>query len=366
MRNLKKSRDGVEADSSSITTLPDEILLQILNRLIDLKTLCFCYLVSRRFSSIVLQVDTISFTAPLINPPIPDKNTVGDVSPRVKSLFVELPTSSEIGIDNRCLFKWKVKFGNRIESFMFLWPNSISDQDGFYLNGNEDDEEDIELTCDLSRQKFRISCQCLEDVVVRHKMSLFFIKSLPTLEKVSITDSGRSGEFSLSGEKLNEVNEWLHSTLETVMNRVEVPARVNQCYIPVLKLPVSGGCSSMNQVMKQVEVTTNKGRENMSFECCSCYILVYEIAVDAISISFTAPLVNPPIHDKNTVDDAAPFPPKFSSYYEMKSLKAVEPDADKAMGRAEASRSLEPCVIIFTSRLHNRQTRQSKSWFQID
>ncbi|CAI9277521.1 unnamed protein product [Lactuca saligna] len=124
MRNLKKPRDGVEADSSSISTLPDEILLQILNRLIDLKTLCFCYLVSRRFSSIVLQVDTISFTAPLINPPIPDKNTVGDVSPSmplppiasfiidkyflsvstflsnftaVKSLFVELPTSSDKG-----------------------------------------------------------------------------------------------------------------------------------------------------------------------------------------------------------------------------------------------------------------------------
>ncbi|CAH1412581.1 unnamed protein product [Lactuca virosa] len=251
-----KSREGVEADNSCITTLPDGIILQILNKSIDLKTLCFCYLVSKRFSSIVLQVDAISFTAPCIDPNIPHKNTEGDVAPsmpllpiislimgnyfpsvlvflskfkRVKSLFFEIPSSGEIGMDNCCLFKWKVKFGNRFESFMFLWPNSISDKDGLYITGNENDEK-----------KFDISFQCLKDVMYRHSIFLYFIDNLPTLEYVSITDSGRRGRLSLSGKKLIEVKESLHSASETELNRVEVPAKVSKCCIPVLKLPVSG------------------------------------------------------------------------------------------------------------------------------
>ena len=37
-------------DSSSFTNLPDEMVLQILRELIDLKTLCVCKLVCKRFS----------------------------------------------------------------------------------------------------------------------------------------------------------------------------------------------------------------------------------------------------------------------------------------------------------------------------
>nr|KAJ0215591.1 hypothetical protein LSAT_V11C300146950 [Lactuca sativa] len=76
LRNLEKSGEGDANDSSPISRLPDEIILLILNRLIDLKTLCFCYLVSKRFFSIVLQVDAISFASPVLNPHISDKNTI--------------------------------------------------------------------------------------------------------------------------------------------------------------------------------------------------------------------------------------------------------------------------------------------------
>ncbi|CAH1412577.1 unnamed protein product [Lactuca virosa] len=323
MRNLKKSREGDADDSSSISRLPDEIILQILNKLIDLKTLCFCYLVSRRFSSIVLQVDaiTISFTAPLVNPPIPDKNTVGDVAPLlpklysyygesfvsasnflrkfqgVKILCIELPPSRRIAIDNRFLVKWKVKFGCRVESFIFLSPNSVCDKDGFYLYGNGDDEEDIELTIDSIKQRRHISFQCLREANLWHMMLLDCANGFPKLEEVSISGSGRRERLSLSGEKLSEVKEWLHSAskseLETELARVDVLARVSECYIPVLKLPVSGyvmkgvfvmvmGMNNLqggndflmnsedgpysephNKVLMQVQVTTNKGRENI-------------------------------------------------------------------------------------------------------
>ncbi|CAI9277543.1 unnamed protein product [Lactuca saligna] len=79
MMTIVKSREEDADDSSPLSSLPDEIILQIINKLIDLKTLCFCSLVSRRFSSIVLQVDSVSFTAPLLNSPTSDKITSGDV-----------------------------------------------------------------------------------------------------------------------------------------------------------------------------------------------------------------------------------------------------------------------------------------------
>ncbi|KAL7611442.1 hypothetical protein Lser_V15G13712 [Lactuca serriola] len=270
-RNLKKSIEGDANDSSSISRLPDEIILQILNRLIDLKTLCFCYLVSKRFSSIVLQVDAISLTSPVWTP---DKNTIGDVAPSnpfppiissfygesflsayrflikfkgVKFLCIELLSSGLLAVDNR-LFKWKVKFGNRIESIIFLSPNSVFYKDEFYLNGNGDEEE---------RNKRHISFQCLKDVTTRHMMLLHLVKDLPLLEEVSITDAERRGRLSLKGEKLSEMKEWVSSASEAVMNNVDVPNFLSNCYIPVLKLPVSGyvmkGVFVMVMEMKDLE-----------------------------------------------------------------------------------------------------------------
>lgn len=303
MKNIQTSDQENAADSSPFNRLPDEIILQIFSKLIDLKTLCFCHLVSRRFSSIVLQVDTISFTAPLLNPPSSDKTTSGEVDAggfpkklfwslvngvvfkpihllrrvvvpssrplppiissfygesfrsavsflskfrELKCLSIELPSSSHRGIDNSCLFKWKVKFGNRIESFLFLSPNSICDTNGLYASdrySQEDEEEEMELSTDSFKQKVHIAFQCLKDVIVRHRMLLYFIKDLPLLEKVSITDSGKRGSLYLSRGKLAEVKEWIHSASDTVkpqLNRIEVPVNVSQCYVPKLNMPVSG------------------------------------------------------------------------------------------------------------------------------
>ncbi|CAH1412570.1 unnamed protein product [Lactuca virosa] len=198
MKNSVESREEDANVSSSFRRLPDEIILQIFNKLIDLKTLCFCHLISKHFSSIVLQIEAISFTAPLLNPHISDKNTVSDVSPSqpflsahrflskfkgVKFLWIELPSSSHRDIDDRLLFR---------------------------------------------------------DAMVWHSILLYLVKDLPKLEKVSITDLGRRGKLSLSGEKLIEVKEWVHSASEAVMTHLELPTKISNGYIPVLKLPVSG------------------------------------------------------------------------------------------------------------------------------
>ncbi|XP_023763327.1 F-box protein AUF1 [Lactuca sativa] len=262
LRNLEKSGEGDANDSSPISRLPDEIILLILNRLIDLKTLCFCYLVSKRFSSIVLQVDAISFASPVLNPHISDKKTIPSKSflrmisslygesflsvyrflikfKGVKSLCIELLAPGHSAVDSR-LFKWKVNFTKKIESFIFLWPNSLCDKDGFCVNGNGDEEGSLELNSDLLKNKHIISFQCLQDIMAWHVMLLYLVNDLPMLEEVCISDSGRRGRLSLSGKKLSEVKEWVHSASETMLNRVNVPTILRNCYIPVFKLPVSG------------------------------------------------------------------------------------------------------------------------------
>ncbi|KAL7610617.1 hypothetical protein Lser_V15G13700 [Lactuca serriola] len=258
MRNPKKSRERDADDSSSINRLPDEIILQILNKIIDLRSLCFCYLLSKRFSSIVLEVDAVSFTAPFKDPNIPNKNPVGDISqsrpchPKlsahgflrkftgVKSLYIELPFSDHRVVQNRCLFKWRVKFGSRVESFVFLSPNYVCDNDGIYQIGKVDEENELISIAQHINKKRDISYRCLNDVIAWHKMLMNIVKDLPMLEEVSITDSGRKGRLSLSGEKLNEVKEWVHSASEAEINSRKGSFIGTETCIPVLKLPVSG------------------------------------------------------------------------------------------------------------------------------
>ncbi|KAK1430480.1 hypothetical protein QVD17_13237 [Tagetes erecta] len=337
MKNNDQSHEEDAAtNSSSINQLPDEIILQILNKLIDLKTLCICHLVSKRFSSIILQIDTISFIAPLITTANSDNNTSGDFNTKnlfwslingavfkpinllrrivlpyskplppiissfygdsfrsavsflskfrsVKSLSIELPCSNHKGIDHNCLFKWNAVFGTRIESFMFLSPNGVYVNTKFEeMEENNTNMDGIEPSIDSFKRKVHIAFQCLKDVIVRHRMLLYFIKDHLSLEKVSISDSGRRGRLCLSGGRLAEVREWIHSSPDDAklkLNRIEVPVNVNQCYVPVLKLPVSG--CVMKGVTFVVMRMNNVEGEN------GCFVNVDDVFEDDLEAAYS-------------------------------------------------------------------------------
>lgn len=248
MRKIKKSHTS--DDSSPFSRLPDEMVLQILDKLIDLKILCLCKLVSKRFNQIVTQVNTISFTA-LTDPAVEIHNLVSEASntvasigpfwsaycslltfPRVKSVHIKLPSS----VDSLSLFKWKIKFGNRLDSFLFLSPNYIYHKKELYVNENGQDEVHEEL---IRKRKFAV--QCLFDVMKR--LLLIDLITFPLLEKVSITDSDHRGEVSFSGGKIADVRNLLCSPPETVEQRpkyLDFPSKMSRCYVPLLELPVSG------------------------------------------------------------------------------------------------------------------------------
>ncbi|CAI9277529.1 unnamed protein product [Lactuca saligna] len=158
----------------------------------------------------------------------------------VKSLYIELPFSDHRVVQNRCLFKWRVKFGSRVQSFVFLSPNYVCDNDGIYQIGKVDEENELISIAQRINKKRDISYRCLNDVIAWHVMLMNIVKDLPMLEEVSITDSGRRGRLSLSGEKLIEVKEWVHSASEAEINSRKGSFIGTETCIPVLKLPVSG------------------------------------------------------------------------------------------------------------------------------
>ncbi|GKC59914.1 hypothetical protein Tco_1087512 [Tanacetum coccineum] len=204
MKNIRIS--DVADYSSSFSYLPDEIILQIL-------------------------IDTIlftSFTDHALDPPVvsslrsywPAISCLKKFA-RVKSLCIQHPSS----FDTDSLFKWKIKFGNRLI---------------LCSSGRLKEDEDWEF----ENKKLDILEQCLKDLLTRINLSLPVVKFLPLLEKITTEDSGKRGKVFLSGEKVVEMrNSLLRSPFEIVkqqLHNLNILCMTCQCYVPLLELPVSG------------------------------------------------------------------------------------------------------------------------------
>ncbi|GJZ79499.1 F-box domain containing protein, partial [Tanacetum coccineum] len=226
MKEIKKSH--TECDSTSFDDLPDDIVYQILSKLSDLKTLCICELVCKQFYRTVLQVEAISFTPvthPLVDPP--DINWNYSIYAtllrsfesamlslkkftRVKSICIQLSSPC----DNPLLFKWKIKFGNKLDSLLFLSPNSVYHNQNLHVKGNSQAEKDMKYF-----MKHNISAECRMDAMISHHMLLCCIKNIPLPESISITDSGKRRMLSYSGEKFTQMKSCLTLPYETFVQR---------------------------------------------------------------------------------------------------------------------------------------------------
>ncbi|PWA53207.1 F-box domain, Leucine-rich repeat domain, L domain-like protein [Artemisia annua] len=284
MNEIEKSPET--NNPTSLNHLRDELILQILTRITDLKTLFICHVVSKRISSITLHIHTISFTAAnvtisnnpnnfshsLLNtlilkplhfirravlpPPKPLPPIISlfyDHSFRsaflfltkfrfLKTLLVELPYSRHKGVDDSSLYKWKVGFDNKIDSLIFVLPNFVSYN---YSNNMNELCESTWFMNDAFRKKVHIPFQCLKDVIVRHRMLLYFIKEFPLLERVAISDSVRCGRLSLSGGR--------------------VPVSVSTCYVDVLDLARSG-CVMRDVTFVVMEMSEDIGSVTGDYE----------------------------------------------------------------------------------------------------
>ncbi|GKB94399.1 hypothetical protein Tco_0980536 [Tanacetum coccineum] len=205
MKKIKKSHP--EGDSTSFDDLPDDLT--------------------------VLQVEVISFTSvthPLVHP----ANVLLNDSifytllrsfqsamlslkkfTRVKSLCIQLLSS----FDNPLLFKWKIKFGNQLDTLLFLSHGAIYHNQ--ILHDKENSHEEYIW------MKRNIMLLCWMDAMFSHDMLLCSIEKIPTLENISITDSGkRRIPYETIEQRLLNCKNVYHEAVEY--------------YVPLLKLPISG------------------------------------------------------------------------------------------------------------------------------
>lgn len=261
---MKTIKFHKSTNSSSFSRLSDDIVLEIISKLINLRTLCFCKLVSKR---IVCQVDTISISyrrhpsqlgfpkrllrslkkgirfnlcSTGVASSYPDSPTseCEFIKPaiesmekfkRLKSLCIELPSflKKTVVFDNDLLFKWEIKFSNKADSFIFLSPTAIC-----YSNSEnrQEEEEDTKLTL----KNFFLAMNCWHNAMLRFIILFDFTILFPLLKKLSVKESSKSGRISLSGENIAHVSNRLNYNFSISGDRV------SKCYIPLLELPVSG------------------------------------------------------------------------------------------------------------------------------
>nr|XP_043613066.1 F-box protein At4g18380-like [Erigeron canadensis] len=234
---------------SPFSQLPDDIVVQIYNKIMDLKTLCYCQLISKHLGLIVFQADTISFNVPL---PVDYENMNGfddikilfdlfcstnqegsptsdldsDPAPvlgsdsfqsaikfikrftKLKSMCIQFPSYVNILPDGVYLFKWKIELGARVDSSVI---QAVNTEDVLESEEEGSDTDEDEEEKDHDSDKYEKTCSCLMDVVDRLKKLLGCTVEFPLLEEIFIMDSNERGFGTLSGGDIVELRKLLHS-----------------------------------------------------------------------------------------------------------------------------------------------------------
>nr|GEW32783.1 hypothetical protein [Tanacetum cinerariifolium] len=136
--------------------------------------------------------------------------------------------------------KWKIKFGNKLDSFICMLPNTVYHNKEAYVNANSNGLEEEEEDMKLRGRKHCDAVSCLMNAMTRLLMLLCSIKNIPLLETVSIMNCDKRWRISASGVKVTEMRNDLTSPSEASYMRLEFGCRVSRCYVPLLELPVSG------------------------------------------------------------------------------------------------------------------------------
>ncbi|GKD70372.1 hypothetical protein Tco_1324462, partial [Tanacetum coccineum] len=181
--NIEKS--PVEDDSSAFDPLPDDLVLQIIRKI-------------------------------LVMPAIRSLQKFKGL----KSLCIHIPASPKYPYP----VKWKIIFGKKLDSLLFLSPNLVY-RSKECVDENSHEEEDTEL----NREKYYTAMSRLDDAVMSHVILLNCIARIPLLEKVTLTDSLKTCRISIDAEKIAEMRKGLTLLYELVRRN-----RVRKCYVPLL------------------------------------------------------------------------------------------------------------------------------------
>ncbi|XP_058198603.1 F-box protein AUF2-like [Rhododendron vialii] len=277
-KKRKKKKEEEEPAENQFHRLPDDVVVNIFDKVSDVQSLCRCLVVSKRFSSLIPLVQTLSFKTnawDYINFPRYESEdalvngSLGEISKffiielllktllyflnpslspclllnasglvfldkltRVRSLNLELV--SDFNVHKDSAFKWGAQFTSNLKSVTFLYATSFSK-----LMKSKEEEIENEITHKELLRRVNLAINCLKEAVLRLGILSPVIAKNPNLQSITITDSNNKGvKLCLSGEKLVKCMNAFD--LETAIMRVG--------YVPVLRLPMYG------YVMKRVTI----------------------------------------------------------------------------------------------------------------
>ncbi|XP_058199168.1 F-box protein At4g18380-like [Rhododendron vialii] len=267
-RTVGEEEAGVE---NWFQRLPDDVVLHIFGKLSDVKWLCRCFVVAKRFSALIPLVQTVSFVTKTWNSvfSIEEGDLQGtiflgkfsgfltnnfkltrlpsqrlnfhDVVFRLKqieSLNIELP--SHFNANNDSVFKWGANFTTTIlESFTFLYAASLSKTD----EEKDRKETENEITQDELVRRVNLALDCFKNAMLRSGILSCAVRTCSMLQSITITDLKNKGvKLCLAGEKLVQCRNTLEVSPTISSENFGLWALENMRggYVPVLQLPISG------------------------------------------------------------------------------------------------------------------------------
>ncbi|KAG5517451.1 hypothetical protein RHGRI_038007 [Rhododendron griersonianum] len=289
----EEEEEEEEEAENQFQRLSDDVVLNIFNKVSDVKWLFRCLVVSKRFSSLIPLVQTLSFTTnawgwdylsfprhvsdkalvkgslgefpkllimnslletflylrkPHLLPSLP-LNASGLVllakSMLVRSLNLDIV--SDFNAHNDSLFEWGAKLTSKLDSVTFLCAASFSKM----MKSEEDDEEEIEneITHEELICRVNLAINCLREAALRLGILSHFIAEIPSLHSITITDSNNKGmKLCLGGDKLVECMNAFALERAFPLTESWTGKIMRVGYVPVLRLPMSG------YVMKRVTI----------------------------------------------------------------------------------------------------------------
>ncbi|CAN8312913.1 unnamed protein product [Cochlearia groenlandica] len=292
--------------------LPDPIIVDILNKINDVRTLLRCTSLSKRFNSLIphsesllLRLDSVltttesnppatttnilqSFFKPfqclfsLFSKPAKPVQTNNLISPyilskilsrfnRIKNLEVHLPVGY-VMTEKGAAVKWRAEFGESLKSCVVVaFQSAATTVSSSFSVGEEEEEEDGEF---VSGMKTRVvwTISALISASTRHHMISRVAKEHKEMESLVVRDGGGEGTVVMNTEGLREFRKT--EAREEDKERVErnkrsvVPnVRMSMRHAPSLKLK-SGIClkSATLVIVRPGEEYSDVGDDELATE----------------------------------------------------------------------------------------------------
>ncbi|KAG5517436.1 hypothetical protein RHGRI_037995 [Rhododendron griersonianum] len=274
-----------EASENQFHRLPDDVVVSIFENVSDIESLCRCFLVSKRFSSLILRVQTVSIKGvtldckssksgeetqtinPLgngllgkfsnlvlkpfrylhklaLSPPPPSQFNIPGLAflallEQVRSLNLEV--ISDFDAENDCVFKWGADFTARHPSVTFLFASSLSKMTTELQQEEEDDGSQNTITREELLPRASLAFECIEGASRWLGILSHVVTNYPMLQNLTISDSMNKGvKLRLGGEKLVEYRNAFDLDKVVSLSENWTPEYMRVGFVPVLPLPMSG------------------------------------------------------------------------------------------------------------------------------